>query len=681
MGLARLSKVTIIAPRSEYAEVAKGLAEFEDFHPMQDDTPNFDPVVQELTVKAVRLFAQADQATKDLNLQLTPGTLDIVFRGVKIPIDSFEASTWEELLNKAEAEVEPIVEEVRTQRALLQKVVKEETDAQTMRDALEAVSGFSADLSRLPDLRTLRVTLSIVEKETVDEFRNSLPGFMFEVHPLSDTHSLVLVAALKSEEAKVDRVMKALEVKALAIPSGFSQNPAEAYRELTRKYEAAKEERTKVEAAIVETRERSQTRLLAVRELTEVARSVLDEARVSGGLKRMATISGYIPAKREDEFKQLFGRWMVYSTPVGYEVHAESVPTLLENPVGLKTFQLITGQQGTPGRHEVDPTPLISFVFPVFFGLMFGDVGHGIILTLVALLIRERGTGSLRQWGNIFLAAGISAIVFGALVGEFFGSALNLYQVLSPVTIHQIEVMQHPLGVDTIDITGIQTVMVISILIGVAHLTTGLALDIYQGLKENEMVEVLIGRLPTLTMYVSGVGYGIAFIGAGYSFNVLKPAGAAPLLGVQNNLLGGASLAVLLASMIVLFCGRAIAIKAGKVKGESIAGALSNGGLEVFERISQFLSNTISYVRLAIMLLVHAVLLLIVNDYFPISNPVMVLPWVILNLLIVSFEAFVVYVQDLRLHIYEFFTKFYRGTGTPFRKILPDRARIEIKWR
>ena len=160
----------------------------------------------------------------------------------------------------------------------------------------------------------------------------------------------------------------------------------------------------------------------------------------------------------------------------------------------------------------------------------------------------------------------------------------------------------------------------------------------------------------------------------------MKTSAPAPLLGVPNNQLGGASLAVLVVSMIVLFCGRAVAIKLGKLHGESFGAALANGGLEVFERISQFLSNTISYVRLAIMLLVHAVLLLIVNLYFPLTNPVMIVPWVVLNCLIIAFEAFVVYVQDLRLHIYEFFTKFYRGTGSPFRKILPERARIDIRW-
>jgi V/A-type H+/Na+-transporting ATPase subunit I len=182
-------------------------------------------------------------------------------------------------------------------------------------------------------------------------------------------------------------------------------------------------------------------------------------------------------------------------------------------------------------------------------------------------------------------------------------------------------------------------------------------------------------------MYLSGVGYGLAFIGAGFKFNVLRlPTVPNPLLGIPNNLLGAVSLGVLFPSMLVLLLGKAVAIKAGKLKQGSVGEALFNGGLEVFERISQFLSNTISYVRLAVMLLVHAALLLIINLMQPWSNPVYIAPWVILNLLILTFEAFIVYVQDLRLHLYEFFTKFFSGTGTPFRKILPDRARISIKW-
>jgi V/A-type H+-transporting ATPase subunit I len=222
--------------------------------------------------------------------------------------------------------------------------------------------------------------------------------------------------------------------------------------------------------------------------------------------------------------------------------------------------------------------------------------------------------------------------------------------------------------------------MVVSILIGIAHLTTGLVLDIYEGFMAREGLELVTEKVPALGMYVSGIGYGIAFIGAGFKFNVLASSVPAPLLGVPDNLLGGVSLAVLLPCMFVILGGRALAVKLGKLQGISFAGALSNGGLEVFEKILQFLSNTISYVRLAVMLLVHAVLLMAVNLMSPVTDPVFIPTWIVFNLLVLALEGLIVYVQDLRLHVYEFFTKFYLGTGRPFRKILPDRPRFSIKW-
>jgi V/A-type H+-transporting ATPase subunit I len=682
LGVARLAKVTVISPRSEYEEVAKALAQFEDFHPIAGGS-NFDPAVQELTVKAVRLFAQADQAVKDLGLQLMPGQMDIVFRGAKVTKSEFEAGAWEELLGKAETQLAPIAEQVRGEKASLQRATKDETDAGSLMSALGTVSTLFSDLSGLSELRLLKAVVAVVGNERLDEFRNALPEGIFLSQPLSKGQSFVLVAVRREDETKLDRAMKLLELKPLVIPAEFPQNPAEAYLNATQDFQAATAAREKIESRMADLRLHQGTTLLAVRELTEVGRRMLDEARVSGSMKRLATISGYIPAKKEAKMNELFGRWMVHTEGVSHETVEEHVPTLLENAPGLNIFQKITMEQGIPGGPEVDPTPLVSFVFPIFFGMMFADVGHGLILTLFMLLVRQRGFGSMRQWANIFLVAGISSMVFGAVFGEFFELSFNSFVPIPPV----IEVIKRVAGsADSFNIDGVYLVMEVAILIGVAHLVTALSLDIYQGVKEHNRLELALEKVPALTMYLSGVGYGLAFIGAGFSFNVLKTSAPAPLLGIPNSVLGGISVAVLLPSMLWLMVGRSVAVSMGKVKGESAVGALSNGGLEVFERISQFLSNTVSYVRLAVMLLVHAGLLLITNLYFGPSGilapwPTLVPIWIVLNLMIVAFEVFIVYVQDLRLHLYEFFTKFFLGRGTPFRKILPDRVRIRINWR
>ena len=677
MGVARLSKVTIISPRSEYEEVAKGLADFEDFHPLEGAPQNFDPGVQELTVKAVKLFAQADQAVKDLGLKLMPGQIDIVFRGVKIPKSTYEASGWKELLNKADAQLGPISEEVRAEKVLLQKAQKEEADSEALMGALKVLSGFSSDLTGLSDLKRLRATVSLVDNVKLGEFSKSLPEAVFLSQPITKEQTLVMVAVAKSEESKLDKTMKLLELKPLMIPPDFPQNPAEAYSKASQDHGAAVTAREKAEAQMGESREKHGADLLALRELSEVSRKTLDEARVSGGMQRLAMISGYVPTKKEAKLKEMFGRWMVHTEPVEPGTEGEHIPVLMENQKGLGLFQPVTLEQGTPAEHEVDPTPLVTFVFPIFFGMMFGDVGHGLILTLFMLFVRQRSAGNMRKWANIFIVSGISATIFGVIFGEFFELSFSNFVPIPAV----IEIIHRAAGSqDVFSTSGVYQVMEIAILIGVAHLTTALSLDIYEGTKENNKLELWLEKVPVLTMYLGGVGYGLAFVGVGFSFNVLGSTAPAPLLGIPIDVLGAISLAVLVPSMLVLLVGKAIAVKAGKIKEGSFLGALSNGGLEVFERISQFLSNTISYVRLAVMLLVHAALLLIINLKFPLSNPVDIAPWVVFNLLILTFEVFIVYVQDLRLHLYEFFTKFYSGQGKPFRKIFPDRDRVRIDW-
>jgi len=124
---------------------------------------------------------------------------------------------------------------------------------------------------------------------------------------------------------------------------------------------------------------------------------------------------------------------------------------------------------------------------------------------------------------------------------------------------------------------------------------------------------------------------------------------------------------------------KTVAASLGLIKGHSVTALIGDGALEGFEAVIQVLSNSISYVRLGIMLVVHASLVLVVNQMFvpllPLSLPLMFL----FHLLILLFEGLVVFIQTLRLHIYEWFTKFYDGTGDEFLPIAQESPYAKIK--
>jgi len=670
VGVARLSRVTVILPRGDYQEALTYLSQFEEFHRISTEQGAFDPVTEELAVRAVRLFAQTDQAVKSLSLPLSPPMLDVIFRGVSVPETVYEAARWNELLDKAETEARPVVDAVNGAVGRLAQLEKDEQDTRALSEALRSVADLSVDLGRLGQLKRMTGVVAIAEKDTLDELRNSLSDLVFVAQPLRGSQSVVLVAGPAGDAGRIEKVLRTLEVSPIVLPSDLPQNPPEAFRSLVERAEGLSAEKRKAEEEVEKLTAAHSQKLLACRELANVAHQMLDEVRNSGKLERIAILSGYIPASREGEFREKFARWMVYADHDGHQKdHPElALPTLLVHSRSTRAFAKVTESQGLPGRHEVDPTPIISLVFPVFFGMMFGDLGHGLVVTAFGLLLRSRSDRNLKQWGTIFTTAGISASVFGTLFGEIFGFSIGQLIPIPPL----LEIVTHTSSGASLNSTGITTILTVALVIGLAHITLGLSLSVYEAAKAHERLELVLDKVPALVMYVSGIGFGLAFIQAGYSFS-----------GVVSSPLGLYSIIVITPALLITAFGRGVATITGKLHEDSVAMAFMQGLIELLIRIAEFVANTISYARLAILLLVHAALLLTVNMlYYSYSSYayIIVFPLAIFNIMIILLEGLIVYIQDMRLHLYEWFTKFYNGEGVPFRRILPERERIRIKW-
>jgi len=669
VGVARLSKVTVILPRADYQEALTRLSQFEEFHRVPTEQGAFDPATEELAVRAVKLFAQTDQAVKSLSLPLSPPMLDVIFRGVSVPETVYEAERWNELLDRAESEARPLVEAVNAAVGRLSQLEKEEQDTRALSEALRSVADLPVDLGKLGQLKRMSAVVAISEKDTLDELRNSLADLVFVAQPLSGSKVVVLVAGPVGDSGRIEKVLRTLEVSPIVLPSDLPQNPPQAFKSLVERAERLSAERQRAEEEVEKLKAAQSEKLLACREIAYIAHQMLDEVRNSGNLKRMATLSGYIPASRQREFLEKFAGWMVYAERDGHLGNPEmKVPTLIVNPKPIKPFAKVTESQGTPGKHEIDPTPIISFVFPIFFGMMFGDLGHGVVVTAFGLLLRSRSDGNLKQWGTIFTAAGLSASVFGVLFGEIFGFSLGQLVPIPAV----IEIVQHAANGTSLNQAAIKPMLAIALLIGLFHITFGLSLSVYQAARAHERLELILDRIPALVLYLGGIGFGLAFIGTGYDFK-----------GILSTQLGLVSILVATPALLIIGFGKGVATLAGKLHEDSAAMAFVQGIIEILIKIAEFVANTISYARLAILLFVHAALLLALNKiyYAYAGSPyIFVLPLVIFNILIIVFEGLMVYIQDMRLHLYEWFTKFYSGEGIPFKRILPERERIRIKW-
>ena len=175
-----------------------------------------------------------------------------------------------------------------------------------------------------------------------------------------------------------------------------------------------------------------------------------------------------------------------------HEKNIPETPTLFSNKRLIRSFQFVTMNQGAPTYGEIDPTPIISIIFPIFYGIMFGDLGHGLVLILAGLLLYRRGNDSIKGWGVMFALAGISASIVGIMIGEAFGFSFgHLFHISGYPLIHLIE---H----GSFNTESVVTLLQISFLLGITHIIIGLVLNIINGIKEKEYTEIIVEKIPKI---------------------------------------------------------------------------------------------------------------------------------------------------------------------------------------
>ncbi|HEY5999714.1 MAG TPA: hypothetical protein VI078_10525, partial [bacterium] len=187
-------------------------------------------------------------------------------------------------------------------------------------------------------------------------------------------------------------------------------------------------------------------------------------------------ISGWIPrgvlARLRSELEAVSGGRIVVEDVAVAAAEERRVPVQLHNSRLARPFEVFVRLLPPPVYHSIDPTPLLALFFPLFFGLIVGDVGYGLAVAVFALVLRRRfPPGSrVRDLGTVLLYASAVAVLFGVAFGEFFGT-LGEHFGMRPLhpRLHRLKSMPFFLG--------------LSIGIGCLHVFLGLALGIVNAVR------------------------------------------------------------------------------------------------------------------------------------------------------------------------------------------------------
>lgn len=291
-----------------------------------------------------------------------------------------------------------------------------------------------------------------------------------------------------------------------------------------------------------------------------------------------------------------------------------SRPVVLRNPPWLKPFELFCRLLGVPAEGDADPSLFVAMLAPLMFGFMFGDVGQGAVLIAAGLALRRRYPALA-----LLIPGGAAAVAFGFA----FGSVFARDEVLRPLWLRPID---HPL-----------TLLVMSLVFGACVIMIGLLL---------EAVQYFWGGHARLWLRTR------AGLAVSYS-------------GVLGAALGKPTLWALPAGLVWFWVGTAAGVPAARWR------ALGSAVGESIETLLQLLVNTISFVRVGAFALAHAGLAAAIGGIVA-GIDVRPLAWLTLavgNLVVICIEGLVVGIQTTRLILFEFFIRFLKAAGRPFRPL------------
>lgn len=538
----------------------------------------------------------------------------------------------------------------RESQALVEKLEEERRRLDQQRRQLsqvQAVAGLDADLDELRHLRYMFVLLGTMPVANLERLHTSLelvPSVLVVLRREDHMATVVLFGTRRDADV-LNRAARSAYLNPLDLPETCRGTPREVMASLEAGIQRTLQHIEEYEADIEHLHELHTYHLRHLLWRVRASRTLVETIAQYGRLRFTYLVNGWVPTPQlpalERQVKAVSEK-VLFETETPSREDQSDVPVCLENPPFLKAFQGLVTNYGHPRYAEIDPTIVVALTFPLVFGIMFGDVAHGLILALLGVLLVSRVARPLRKMapvGTILVACGITAMAFGFLYDSVFGfDGLLGWHWVQPLE----------------DATSI---LLAAIFIGAGLLSLGMVLNVTNSLLARRWGHALFGHnsLAGLIFYWSLIGLAATILGSE--------------LPIRASWLGMAAI------------GSGLAIGLGKalerwIEGdrplieEGIVTFLMQAFFGVFEMVIGLLSNTLSYVRTGAFAVAHGALGVVVLRVAETLDPVRGVPFYVMvalgNLFIIGFEGMIVTIQTLRLEYYEFFGRFFSGSGLSY---------------
>ena len=613
------------------------------------EAPASSPILRKITSSVMTI-----NKWLDLFASVAPERTDSFFKFLfnpskpkKIAVEEIDS---ENLMESVESVLKEVEHSTQRPSEQLEKAKEDISSLKSVQQSIVKLEGIEIDLAYIEETPITSVYLGTTLTRNVEIITAELEKltdktFLLEHMDLSPAESLLIVVCLSEHASDVSNFLRRTGFERIET-SGYTGTPVEALRTIQSRIDELKEREKQLTGEIVASSRQFKDRLHSLSELLQIEKERADlqgNLALSGSL---CVIEGWVPRKATEKvtrgIESITDGLSVIKVSEA-DISDEKVPVLLENPPFFKHFELLTNMYSPPKYSEIDPTIILTITFLFFFATMVTDALYGLItLILGAFMLKGGGkyNETIKGFGVILTASGITTIIAGAVTGGWFGNlAIEYLGMTSLKNLMIIDPM-----VDVLPF------LIFAVAVGIVHLDIGITLGIINNVRNQEIKKAFTENLWLIFVQI---------IFALFYLKTLTPPGiTSSLINILIGLIG-------ITALFLLISGH---------KGMA------------FFTITGALGDTLSYARLMALGLCTAGIALTVNILAKMCGDVAIIGTVLLLLIMVVGHVFNwviqvmgAFVHGIRLHYVEFFGRFYSGGGDEFTPFAIKRDITELK--
>ncbi len=480
------------------------------------------------------------------------------------------------------------------------------------------------------------------------KFFQSRP-FVFKSFSYDQNYSWCMYFTTEEYKREVDNIFSSLFFERIFIPDFVKGTPKEAIEALESEIDSARKQITSYKDDICSITDGCQNRLAYIKGELLFLNRLFESKKYVVGLGDKFTITGFIEEQHIEAFKQAFDGIDDLEIEVQEADGDKRItpPTKLKNGWFSKPFGMFVEMYGLPSYGELDPTPFVAITYSLLFGMMFGDLGQGLVLMLLGFLAyKYKGM----RLGAIGIRIGLSSAIFGLLYGSVFGDE----ELLTPLYTDVLGLSHKPIHIMDANFT--MTLLISAIAIGAVLIVISMILNLVTLYKKKDFVEFFCSHNGLAGLLFYGFVLVAVALQFGLGIPVLNPITISLFVGLP---------------FLVIFLKEPIErrVHHHKMFPNGFGGFFVEAFFELFEIALSYVTNTMSFLRVGGFILSHAGMMLVVTSLMSMVGDA---GWIVMifgNLFVMALEGMIVGIQVLRLQFYEMFSRYYKGDGIAFNAL------------